>query len=103
MHCAVQVEPAQQPAHRDGDTYSPVMDEGRLNAQARVVWRAMASGEWQSLAALAAVTGAPEASVSARIRDFRKPEFGGHEVERRRRDASAAWEYRLRVRVHSNA
>jgi hypothetical protein len=39
---------------------------------------------WISLQSLATSTGDPEASVSARLRDFRKPRFGGHTVDRRR-------------------
>jgi hypothetical protein len=42
------------------------------------------------------VTGFPEASISARLRDFRKEQFGKHVVERRRR-SQGQWEYRLIV------
>jgi hypothetical protein len=31
---------------------------------------------------IARETGDPEASISARLRDLRKPQFGGHTVER---------------------
>lgn len=87
--------------HRQGGTYNAPLDESRLNAQARRVWRFMADGDWYPLAAVSAATGAPEASVSARLRDFRKPEFGGHTVERRRREGGQ-YEYRLLVRVLAN-
>lgn len=34
------------------------------------------------------------ASISARLRDLRKPKFGGYVVERRRRTVGT-WEYRV--------
>lgn len=77
----------------DGGTYEPEHDRARLGAQARLVWDVMIDGTWRTLAELADRTGAPEASVSARLRDLRKPEWGGYEVERRRR--VNAYEYRL--------
>jgi hypothetical protein len=73
------------------------LDTARLNAQARRVYAAVADGHWHTLADVAARTSDPEASVSARLRDFRKTEFGGHTIERRRRpDGSGIWEYRMR-------
>lgn len=99
----VQVTEQATTGHRDGATYRPAMDEARLNAQARKVWRVMARGEWMPLRAIADAAQAPEASVSARLRDFRKPEFGGHTVERRMRAGSNTYEYRLLVRVLENA
>lgn len=56
----------------------------RMKAQRERVAQVMADGEWHSLAGIAEDTGDPEASVSARLRDFRKERFGGHTVERRR-------------------
>lgn len=81
---------------RGGETYDPALDYERLNAQARRVWDVMECGEWMPLSEIAARTGDPEASISARLRDFRKPRFGGHVVERRRtpRDGGL-WLYRL--------
>jgi hypothetical protein len=79
---------------RDGETYERQFDYERLNAQAQRVYRVMADGEWHTLADLSAATNDPEASISARLRDFRKEEFGGREVERRR-VAGGLFEYRL--------
>lgn len=79
---------------RHGETYDVRVDYGRLNAQARRVYDVMADHAWRSLREIAEATGDPEASVSARLRDFRKPEFGAMLVERRRRAGSATWEYR---------
>lgn len=81
---------------RDGVTFDPERDFGRLANQHRAVWNAMRDGRWRTLAEIAAETGSPEASVSARLRDFRKERFGGQRVERRRRTAGT-WEYRVRV------
>lgn len=36
-----------------------------------------------------------DSCISARIRDLRKPEFGGHTVNARKRSGSRAWEYQL--------
>lgn len=35
-----------------------------------------------------------DAAITARIRDLRKPQFGGHKVPSRPRQGSTAWEYR---------
>jgi hypothetical protein len=67
-----------------GDTFDPTLDEDRLRRQLYEVWRVMSDGEWRTLAKIAAEIDAPEASVSARLRDFRKPKFGGHTVLRER-------------------
>ena len=68
----------------DGRTYEPEFDAERLGKQAKAVFRAMENGAWWTLHGLAAHTGYPEASVSARLRDLRKKKFGGFNVERRR-------------------
>jgi len=68
---------------RDGETFHRPRDLSRLNAQARDVFHYMMHGEWRTLADISANTGHPEASVSARLRDLRKPALGGFTVERR--------------------
>ena len=55
-------------------------DDARLETQAQKVWRLFSNGEPWTLRALSAATGAPEASVSARLRGFRTD---GHEIERK--------------------
>lgn len=54
-----------------------------MNAPAKIVRMSWTPRAFASLAAIAKLTGDPEASVSARLRDFRKLRFGGHTVERR--------------------
>jgi hypothetical protein len=36
-----------------------------------------------------------DSSVTARLRDLRKPRYGAHIIEKRRRENSTAYEYRL--------
>lgn len=83
----------------DGLTFDTLLDLSRLNAQARRVADVMLDGQWRTLREVSTATGDPEASVSARLRDLRKPQNGRHEVKRRRRaslDATdGVWEYRL--------
>ena len=80
--------------HRDGKTFEPERDEVRLNRQARAVFDVMKDERWHSLSVISASTGEPEASVSARLRDFRKPRFGGWTVNRRY-VSQGLWEYQL--------
>lgn len=83
----------------DGDTYDPAQDCVRLNRQLWDVAKAMGDNRWHTLHQLAAATGHPEASVSARLRDLRKRRFGAHQVDRRRKeDGAGTWQYRLRLR-----
>lgn len=81
----------------DGDTYDHERDHLRLSGQAQRVVDLISDGEWRTLAEIAATTGDPEASVSARLRDLRKAKFGRHEIDRRQRDPDVPglYEYRL--------
>ena len=82
-------------ADHDGETYERALDKVRLNAQTRRVFDVMRDGQWHTLRGVALATGDPEASVSARLRDLRKPKFGGFTVERRRHATSGTFQYRL--------
>lgn len=80
----------------DGETYSRELDGARLNAQTQRVYDRLIDCQWHTLRELSSLTGDPEASVSARIRDLRKKRFGAYTVERRRTGGkSGVWEYRL--------
>jgi len=81
----------------DGRTYDQEKDGERLRRLFDRVFALMRDGEWRTLAEIQQVTGGSEASVSARLRDFRKKKFGGHGWGRRRREG-ALWEYQVRVR-----
>lgn len=89
----------------DGGTYRRPYDHVRLAGQLGRVHQAMADGEWHTLAQLAEAADAPEASVSARLRDLRKPEHGRFHVEHRRvgDPARGLWEYRLAGTHETNA
>lgn len=57
----------------------------------------MADGEWRSLAEIQDITGDPQSSISARLRDLKKEKFGRYKVDKRRRGARASgvWESRV--------
>lgn len=81
----------------DGATYDHDRDHARLVAQQMAVFQCMKDGVWRSLKRIHNMTGAPEASISARLRDLRKPRHG-HTVERRYVERGL-FEYRLIVAV----
>lgn len=78
----------------DGDTYDRPRDRDRLFAQLGRVRVVFSDHAWHTLAEVSALTGDPQASISARIRDLRKAKFGAAIVERRYIDRGL-WEYRL--------
>lgn len=79
-----------------GATYDPPQDFARLNAQTQRVFDALSDGQWHTLRGLSDATGDPEASVSARLRDLRKPKFGGFDVQRERAgEGRGTYLYRL--------
>lgn len=86
----------QQGLFFDGQTYEPAEDQKRLSGQLLRVFDLMRDREWRSLDRIARAVGGSEASVSARLRDLRKPRFGTHTVERQRRP-NGVWIYRLEV------
>lgn len=80
--------------HRDGETYDAKRDRARLNRQALAVYDLMQDQRWRTLAEIAERTHEPEASVSARLRDLRKPRFGAYVVEREYA-GDGQWRYRV--------
>ena len=68
----------------DGETYEPKKDKPRLTKQYLRVFNLMKDARWRTLRGISAGVDAPEASVSARLRDMRKKRFGSHKVERER-------------------
>lgn len=85
-------------AEFDGKTYEPAHDKKRLTKQLDAVRNVMRGGEWITIALLARATGGSEAGVSARLRDLRKPKFGGHTVERKRGEGGVFF-YRLKEKT----
>lgn len=82
-----------------GSTVGAV-DTPRLTAQLERVRAVMAGGDWWTPEQLEAATGDRWASISARLRDFRKAMHGGHTVERERvKDGGGTFRYRLLLRA----
>ena len=83
--------------HFDGATFDPAKDTARLTTQMLRVCAFMTDGKWRTLREIGEAVEAPEASVSARLRDLRKPRFGGFTVDRRRRgvEDKGLFEYRV--------
>lgn len=80
--------------HFDGETFEPDKDAKRLSTQQDRAFALMRDSQWRTLRTIAASLGCPEQSASARVRDLRKPRFGGHKVDRRR-VAGGLFEYRV--------
>lgn len=79
-----------------GHTYEPAQDGERLSRQLERVKDLMRDGQWRSLGTISAAVHGSEASVSARLRDLRRPRFGGYTVDRRRVDGgNGLHEYRV--------
>lgn len=78
----------------DGGTFSQPRDGARLSGQLQRVWEVMRDGEWRTLDDLAALANGSPAAVSARLRDLRKPRFGGHTVKRKYL-GNGLWAYQL--------
>ena len=62
-----------------GSTIDLDRDKPRLSRQMQAVWNCVKDGQWWSLERLSYCTSAPQASVSARLRDLRAL---GYKVER---------------------
>jgi len=85
----------------DGPVYDPALDRDRLTGQMQrirqVLLAAAFLGDWLTLSEIHDRTGDPEASISAQIRHLRKPRFGAHRIDKRRRGkgSTGLWEYRM--------
>jgi hypothetical protein len=89
----------QLPLSFGGSTYNHERDHKRLGAQYVRVFSYMSDGRWHTLLEIAQATRDPEASVSARLRDFRKK---GLEVEREYVQ-SGLHRYRLALKAETPA
>ena len=98
---AVQPDLFNPPPRFDGPDYEPEHDRQRLQGQMGRIYLALhtadSRGLWFTLGELRERTGDPEASISAQLRHLRKPRFGGHTIEKRRRGeaGNGLWEYRM--------
>lgn len=86
----------------DGATFNRSRDGERLAKQYERVRDLMLDGNERTLATIASMLGLPEASVSARLRDLRKPRFGGYNVISRNA-GGGRWVYRVTVQEDTTA
>ena len=66
----------------NGSDYIPKRDNERLNGQIKRIHALMIDGLPRTLSQIASVTGDPEASVSAQLRNLKKERFGGYRLEK---------------------
>ena len=91
-------ESAQAPLNFDGPTFESEFDAERLGKQSRRVFDVVKDGHWRTLEEIGEATGdRSTASISARLRDFRKPQFGSFTVNRRARGerSNGLFEYQV--------
>jgi hypothetical protein len=79
-----------------GATYDEKRDGDRLKAQLSRVRSHMLRNSWQTLDQISEATGDPPASVSARLRDLRKQQFGAYTIEREY-GSRGLWRYRIKI------
>lgn len=80
----------------DGATFNQERDGDRLAGQLGAVYEVLSDGRWHKATELERRVGSNWASINARIRDLRKPRFGGHKIARRN-VGGGLWEYRMEV------
>jgi hypothetical protein len=83
--------------HFNGPDYVPKHDQGRLLKQIDRVYACVKDAVWRTLDEISAVTGDPQASVSAQLRHLRKERFGSYIIEKQSRGerCNGLYEYRL--------
>jgi hypothetical protein len=83
----------------DGPDYVPELDKKRLSGQILRIHDLMKDGRYRTLAEIEHATGDPQASISAQLRHLRKPRFGGHTINKRRRGdgENGLFEYQLLI------
>jgi len=79
----------------DGAEYDSSLDKVRLSGQLEKIYELMRDGRWRTVATVAHVTGYPENSIQAQLRNLRKDRFGGYLVEKRRVTPNGLYEYRV--------
>lgn len=100
------VRPSDYTGHSfGGATFDQERDGERLSKQLSAVRDYCLKRDWVFLATMAKDLNYPPTSIpalSARLRDLRKPQFGGYMVEREYVDGGL-WKYRVRQgKIHDN-
>jgi len=70
----------------DGEYYEPDLDKIRLTNQLQKIFDILKGGSWLRLDQIAHLTGIPEASASAHIRELRKEKRGSWEILTKRHE-----------------
>lgn len=89
--------------HRDGDTYDHGRDGFRLAGQHGRVFDVLSDGKPHSIPEIQDEIKRrfsrrdSETGISARIRDFRKEQFGAYEVESMEPGSGGLWTYRIHM------
>ena len=65
-----------------GSDYVPSRDRARLTSQLEAIRQVMSDGQFRTLGEIEQATGAPQASVSAQLRNLKKPRYGGYRLEK---------------------
>ena len=88
----------------DGSDYDPKYDKKRLTGQILRIFDVIKDGCWNTLEEIQDLTGDPQASISAQLRNLRKERFGSYLIEKRYRGdrLNGLWEYRLIVENKDN-
>ncbi len=85
-----------------GHTYVAKRDKPRLTRQILAVFDVLKKGGWYTVSEIASITGHPETSISAQLRNLRKEDNGGYEVPRRNRNGTQLSEYSFSVADMAN-
>lgn len=78
----------------DGDDYCHERDFTRLEGQINDVFQAIKDGAFYTLGDIEEITGHPQASISAQLRNLRKERFGGFAIDKRH-IKNGLYEYRM--------
>lgn len=86
-----------QDAQFNGSDYVPALDQKRLTGQIQRVHECMIDGKFRTLGEIEAITGDPQASISAQLRHLRKERFGSYTLNKQRRGnrENGLFEYQL--------
>lgn len=68
-------------ARFDGADCQAKRDNARLTSQIQKIFELMKDGKWRTFDEIHKATKAPHNSISAQLRNLRKPRFGEHKVE----------------------
>jgi hypothetical protein len=82
----------------DGATFEREFDASRLKGQIKRIYDLMIDGQWRTLSEIQSRTGDPAASISAQLRNLRKPRFGAFVIDKRSKGdrSRGLFEYRMR-------